>query len=151
MLNSGVRPAINAGISVSRVGGAAQTKAIKQVAGKLRLDLAQFRELEAFAQFASDLDKATKQQLLRGQKLAEVLKQPQYQPLSVAQQVSILFAANEGLLDEVDNKEIPTFKKDWFDYFSANLPDLIQKLNDGGALADEDKESLKNALTKFKG
>lgn len=151
LFNAGIRPAINAGISVSRVGGAAQTKGIKQVAGKLRLDLAQFRELEAFAQFASDLDKATKQQLLRGQKLTEVLKQPQYQPLSVAQQVSILFAANEGLLDEVENKNIQTFKRDWFDYFSANLSDLAQKLNEGGALSDEDKESLKNALLKFKG
>lgn len=151
LFNAGIRPAINAGISVSRVGGAAQTKAIKQVAGKLRLDLAQFRELEAFAQFASDLDKATKTQLLRGQKLTEVLKQPQYQPLSVAEQVSILFAANEGLLDDVDNKNILVFKKDWFDYYSANLPDLVQKLNDGGALSDEDKETLKNAILKFKG
>lgn len=151
LFNAGIRPAINAGISVSRVGGAAQTKGIKQVAGKLRLDLAQFRELEAFAQFASDLDKATKQQLLRGQKLTEVLKQPQYQPLSVAEQISILFAANEGLLDEVDNKDIGTFKKDWFVYFNANMADLAKKLNDGGALADEDKETLKNALAKFKG
>lgn len=151
LFNSGIRPAINAGISVSRVGGAAQTKGIKQVAGKLRLDLAQFRELEAFAQFASDLDKATKQQLLRGQKLTEVLKQPQYQPLSVAQQVSILFAANEGLLDDVENKDIQTFKNDWFDYFNANLSTLAQKLNEGGALSDEDKELLKNALLKFKG
>ena len=108
MFNSGVRPAINAGISVSRVGGAAQTKGIKQVAGKLRLDLAQFRELEAFAQFASDLDAATKKQLLRGQKLTEVLKQPQYKPLSVAQQVTILFAANEGFLDDIDNKNQKT-------------------------------------------
>lgn len=151
LFNSGIRPAINAGISVSRVGGAAQTKGIKQVAGKLRLDLAQFRELEAFAQFASDLDKSTKQQLLRGQKLTEVLKQPQYQPLSVAEQITILFAANEGLLDEVDNKDIPTFKKDWFDYFSANLSELAQKLNDGGALTDEDQETLRNELSKFKG
>lgn len=151
LFNSGIRPAINAGISVSRVGGAAQTKAVKQVAGKLRLDLAQFRELEAFAQFASDLDKATKNQLLRGQKLTEVLKQPQYQPLSVAEQVSILFAANEGLLDEVENKDIIAFKKDWFDYYSANLPELVSKLNDGGALTDEDKETLKSALAKFKG
>lgn len=151
LFNSGIRPAINAGISVSRVGGAAQTKAIKQVAGKLRLDLAQFRELEAFAQFASDLDKATKTQLLRGQKLTEVLKQPQYQPLSVAEQVSILYAANEGLLDDVDNKNILVFKKDWFDYYSANLPELVQKLNDGGALSDEDKETLKKAILKFKG
>lgn len=149
LFNSGIRPAINPGISVSRVGGAAQTKGIKQVAGKLRLDLAQFRELEAFAQFASDLDKATKQQLLRGQKLTEVLKQPQYKPLSVAEQISILFAANEGLLDEVDN--IVNFKKDWFDYFNANMSDLAKRLNDGGALADEDKEALKTALEKFKG
>src|SRR6202049_35640 len=95
---AGVRPAINAGISVSRVGGAAQTKAMKMVAGKLRLDLAQFRELEAFAQFASDLDKATQDQIRRGQKLIEVLKQPQYQPLSLAQQVSLIFAANRGIL-----------------------------------------------------
>lgn len=151
LFNSGIRPAINAGISVSRVGGAAQTKAIKQVAGKLRLDLAQFRELEAFAQFASDLDKATKQQLLRGQKLTEVLKQPQYKPLSVAEQVSILFAANEGLLDDVDNKNILAFKKDWFDYYNANLSELVQRLNEGGALSDEDKEALKNAIVKFKG
>lgn len=151
LFNSGLRPAINAGISVSRVGGAAQTKAIKQVAGKLRLDLAQFRELEAFAQFASDLDKATKNQLLRGQKLTEVLKQPQYQPLSVAEQVSILFAANEGILDDVENKNIITFKKDWFDYFNANMPELAKGLNDGAALSDEDKEALKNALLKFKG
>jgi len=151
LFNSGIRPAINAGISVSRVGGAAQTKAIKQVAGKLRLDLAQFRELEAFAQFASDLDKSTKNQLLRGQKLTEILKQPQYQPLNVAEQVSILFAANEGLLDEVDNKDIIAFKKDWFEYYDANMPELVKKLNDGGALSDEDKESLRNALAKFKG
>ena len=149
LFNSGIRPAINPGISVSRVGGAAQTKGIKQVAGKLRLDLAQFRELEAFAQFASDLDKSTKQQLLRGQKLTEVLKQPQYMPLSVAEQISILFAANEGLLDEVT--DILTFKKDWFVYFDANMSELVKRLNSGGALSDEDKEALKNALTKFKG
>lgn len=151
LFNAGIRPAINAGISVSRVGGAAQTKAIKQVAGKLRLDLAQFRELEAFAQFASDLDKATKNQLLRGQKLTEVLKQPQYQPLSVAEQVSILFAADEGLLDEVENKNISTFKKDWFEYYNANMAELTKKLNDGGALSDEDKQALRDALNKFKG
>ena len=150
LFNSGVRPAINAGISVSRVGGAAQTKAIKQVAGKLRLDLAQFRELEAFAQFASDLDAATKAQLLRGQKLTEVLKQPQYKPLSVSQQVSILFAANEGYLDEVENKEIPKFKEAWFEYFEANLPEMSKRLNEGGALSDEDRAELKKAVENFK-
>lgn len=147
--NSGIRPAINAGISVSRVGGAAQTKAIKKVAGKLRLDLAQFRELEAFAQFASDLDEATKKQLLRGQKLTEVLKQPQYQPLSVAQQVSILFAANEGFLDEVDNKKISEYKKGWFEHLEANLPKLVQRLNSGSNLEDADAESLRTELQKF--
>lgn len=150
LFNSGVRPAINAGISVSRVGGAAQTKGIKQVAGKLRLDLAQFRELESFAQFASDLDQATKNQLLRGQKLTEVLKQPQYNPLSVAEQVSILFAANEGLLDDVENKNIQNFKNEWFKYFNANMKELANNLNAGSGLSDEDKKALRNNLETFK-
>ena len=150
LFNAGTRPAINAGISVSRVGGAAQTKGIKQVAGKLRLDLAQFRELEAFAQFASDLDKATKDQLTRGQKLTEVLKQPQYSPLSVAQQVSILFAANEGLLDDVENSKIKDFKLGWFDYFDSNMTELSQKLNDGDKLSDEDKTLLTEKLNHYK-
>jgi len=149
LFNSGVRPAINAGISVSRVGGAAQTKAIKQVAGKLRLDLAQFRELEAFAQFASDLDPATKKQLLRGQKLTEVLKQPQYKPLSVAQQVTILFAANEGFLDEVDDKKINEYKDGWFEYFEANMPELCKKINNGEKLSDEDMNALRTELETF--
>lgn len=150
LFNSGVRPAINAGISVSRVGGAAQTKGIKQVAGKLRLDLAQFRELEAFAQFASDLDQATKNQLLRGEKLTEVLKQPQYSPLSVAEQISILYAANEGLLDDIPNSDITRFKKDWFVQMNSNLKELADRLNNGGALSDEDKTTLKTALNEFK-
>lgn len=150
LFNSGVRPAINAGISVSRVGGAAQTKAIKQVAGKLRLDLAQYRELEAFAQFASDLDQATKNQLLRGEKLTEILKQPQYMPLSVAEQVSILFAANEGILDDVQNSEIQRFKREWFAHLEQNLKSLSDNLNDGSALSDEDKAELKKELETFK-
>ncbi len=150
LFNSGVRPAINAGISVSRVGGAAQTKATKQVGGKLRLDLAQFRELEAFAQFASDLDAATKKQLLRGQKLMEVLKQPQYKPLSVAQQVSILYAVNEGVLDDIDNKKIIDFKKEWFNYFDANLVELAKSLNSGAGLSDDDKKLLDKHLESFK-
>lgn len=150
MFNSGVRPAINAGISVSRVGGAAQTKAIKQVAGKLRLDLAQFRELEAFAQFASDLDQATKNQLLRGEKLTEVLKQPQYNPLSVAEQVTILFAANEGILDDVENTDIQRFKKEWFVHLNTNMQELVERLNNGAKLEDADKELLKQSLETFK-
>lgn len=150
LFNAGTRPAINAGISVSRVGGAAQTKAMKMVAGKLRLDLAQFREMEAFAQFASDLDPATQQQIKRGQKLTEVLKQPQYSPLSVAQQVSMLYAANEGILDNVDTKEIQRFKTDWFKYFSANSKKLEDKLNTGTALDDNEKKELRATLEKFR-
>lgn len=150
LFNSGVRPAINAGISVSRVGGAAQTKGIKQVAGQLRLDLAQYHELEAFAQFASDLDKATRDQLLRGEKLTEVLKQPQYSPLSVAKQISILFAANNGFLDDIQNNKIPEFKKCWFDYFESNMPQLNDKLNSGEKMNDEDIEALKKNISSFK-
>ena len=150
LFNAGIRPAINAGISVSRVGGAAQTKAIKSVAGNLRLGLAQYRELEAFAQFASDLDKATQDQLTRGSKLVEVLKQPQYKPLSVAQQVSILFAVNNGILDEVDNKLIADFKRQWLEYFSANLPDLENTMNEGNKLGEEQEKTLKEALVKFR-
>jgi F-type H+/Na+-transporting ATPase subunit alpha len=150
LFNAGIRPAINAGISVSRVGGAAQTKAMKSVAGQLRLALAQFRELEAFAQFASDLDKATQDQLRRGQKLVEVLKQPQYSPLSVAQQVSILFAANKGILDEVDSKQIGAFKQEWFSYLSSNVSDIEAKLNKGDKLDDADESKLVEALKKFR-
>jgi F-type H+-transporting ATPase subunit alpha len=147
---AGVRPAINAGISVSRVGGAAQTKAMKMVAGKLRLDLAQFRELEAFAQFASDLDKATQDQIRRGQKLTEVLKQPQYQPLSLAQQVSIIYAANRGVLDDVDSKLIGKFKSGWFSYLSAQAKEVEMKLNQGEKPSAEDETALYDHLTKFK-
>jgi len=149
LFNSGVRPAINAGLSVSRVGGAAQTKGVKQVGGQLRLDLAQFRELEAFAQFASDLDPATKKQLLRGQKLTEVLKQPQYKPLTVAQQVTILFAANEGYLDEIDNKMIQDYKTGWFEFFSANMAELEGRLNAGDKLSDDDKAVLREQLEAY--
>ena len=150
LFNSGQRPAINAGISVSRVGGAAQTKGIKQVAGQLRLDLAQYRELAAFAQFASDLDPATRAQLLKGENLTQILIQPQYKPLSVAQQVSILYAGNIGSLDDVENKDISSFKEQWFEYFSSNMSALDEKLNQGGALDDADKENLKTHLDNFK-
>ncbi|MBX9772444.1 MAG: F0F1 ATP synthase subunit alpha, partial [Candidatus Obscuribacterales bacterium] len=147
---AGVRPAINAGISVSRVGGAAQTKAMKLVAGKLRLDLAQFRELEAFAQFASDLDKATQDQIRRGQKLIEVLKQPQYQPLSLAQQVSIIFAANKGVLDDVESKDISKFKTEWFKYLSAQGKEVEAKLNSGSKPTEQEEKALHDQLVKFK-
>ena len=149
LFNAGQRPAINAGISVSRVGGAAQTKGIKQVAGQLRLDLAQYRELEAFAQFASDLDTATKAQLLKGEKLTQILIQPQYSPLSVAHQVTILFAGNEGFLDEINNSDIQEYKKQWFEYFSSNMAELELKLNKGDKLSDEDTKELCNQLKNF--
>ncbi|HEY9777035.1 MAG TPA: F0F1 ATP synthase subunit alpha [Planktothrix sp.] len=147
---AGVRPAINAGISVSRVGSAAQTKAMKAVAGKMRLDLAQFRELEAFAQFASDLDKATQDQIKRGQRLMEVLKQPQYQPLLLSQQVSLIFAANKGLLDDIDVKEIGRFKAEWFKYLSAQAKEMEAKLNSGDKLSEADEKTLEDHINKFK-
>lgn len=147
---AGIRPAINAGISVSRVGGAAQTKGMKAVAGKLRLDLAQFRELEAFAQFASDLDKATQDQIRRGQKLMEVLKQPQYQPLELADQVSIIFAANQGILDDIDNDKISKFKVEWFKYLASQGKKVRAKLMEGGKVEGELETSLKEELNKFK-
>ena len=148
--NAGIRPAINAGISVSRVGGAAQTKGIKQVAGKLRLDLAQYRELAAFAQFASDLDQATKNQLLRGEKLTEVLKQPQYKPLSVAEQIIVLYSANEGFLDDIDNVNVQKFKDELLIFVAGQLGDLINNLNSGQALSDGDKNLLNNTIKEFK-
>jgi len=147
---AGIRPAINAGISVSRVGGAAQTKAMKMVAGKLRLDLAQFRELEAFVQFASDLDKATQDQIRRGQKLIEILKQPQYQPLSLAQQVSLIFAANKGILDDIDSKEIGRFKTEWVKYLGASAQAIEAKLNKGDKPNEQEEKDLVDQLVKFK-
>ncbi len=150
LFNAGIRPAINAGISVSRVGGAAQTAAVKSVAGKLRLDLAQFRELEAFAQFASDLDKATQDQLKRGEKLREVLKQPQYKPLSVAQQYIVLFAGNNGLLDDVNNTKMLDFKDNLFSYMSSNFAEIEHKLNKGDKLDSEEQKTLRSEIEKFK-
>ena len=150
LFNAGIRPAINAGISVSRVGGAAQTPNIKKISGKLRLDLAQYRELEAFAQFASDLDKSTQDQLRRGQKLMEVLKQPQYKPLAVSEQYTILYAVNNGYLDDVDTEKIQDFKREWNNYLKSNILELQQKLNSGEKLNDEDVEVLKKEVAKFK-
>ncbi len=150
LFNAGQRPAINSGLSVSRVGGAAQTKGIKQVAGQLRLDLAQYRELAAFAQFASDLDAATKAQLLKGEKLTQILIQGQYAPLSAAQQVAILFCGNEGYVNDVENKDIQEFKKQFFEYFSSNCSDLEKRLNEGAKLEEADKEELIKHIENFK-
>jgi F-type H+-transporting ATPase subunit alpha len=150
LFNSGIRPAIDAGISVSRVGGAAQTKAIKAVAGSLKLGLAQYRELEAFAQFASDLDKATQDQLTRGGKLVEVLKQPQNSPFSVAQMTTILFAVNNGVLDAIDNHKIADFKAKWLEYFSSNLKEMEEYLNSGEKLDKEGEAKLLAAMETFR-
>jgi F-type H+-transporting ATPase subunit alpha len=149
LFNAGVRPAINSGISVSRVGGAAQTKAIKSVAGKLRLELAQFRELESFAQFASDLDKATQAQLLRGQKITEVLKQLQYTPLSIAQQVTFIIAASNAKLDKIDNRQIPKFKDEWIKFMTANYKEIEDHLNKGDKLSDEQLKTILDGMDKL--
>lgn len=137
LFNSGIRPAINAGISVSRVGGAAQTKAIKSVAGQLRLALAQYRELEAFSQFASDLDKTTQDQLRRGQRLVELLKQPQYAPLSVAEQYTLLLAANKGVFDVLELKDIQSFKEEWIAVLDARHTQWVNALNEGSKPSEE--------------
>jgi F-type H+-transporting ATPase subunit alpha len=147
---SGVRPAINVGLSVSRVGGAAQTKAMKKVAGTLRTEMAQYRELEAFAQFGSDLDKATQRQLNRGRRLVEVLKQPQYKPMPVEKEVMILFAASNGYLDEWPEKVIPEYESRMLENMESNHPDLLKRIKESGDINDELEEELIKALDAFK-
>jgi F-type H+-transporting ATPase subunit alpha len=146
---SGVRPAINVGLSVSRVGGAAQVKAMKQVAGTLRLDLAQFRELEAFAQFGSDLDKSTQQQLNRGRRLVEILKQPQYQPLPMTKQVTILFAGTRGFLDKYPLDQLGDYEKALYDFMESKHADVFADLEAKKAIDDDLDAKLKKALTEF--
>ena len=148
---SGVRPAINVGLSVSRVGGAAQVKAMKQVAGSLRMDLAQYRELEAFAQFGSDLDKATQQQLSRGVRLVEVLKQPQYQPLSMSKQVSILYAGTRGFLDKYPVGALAKYEKELYAFLESKHSDIWKELDQKMAFDDELDAKMKAALEEFDG
>jgi F-type H+-transporting ATPase subunit alpha len=150
LFNAGIRPAINAGLSVSRVGGAAQTKIIKKLGGGVRLALAQYRELAAFAQFASDLDEATRKQLERGHRVTELMKQPQYSPLSVGEMAVSLYAANEGYLDDVDANKIVDFEAAMHSYINDKFADLINKINDSGALDDEIEAGLKQAIEDFK-
>jgi F-type H+-transporting ATPase subunit alpha len=135
---SGVRPAINAGISVSRVGGNAQIKAMKSVAGSLRLNLAQFRELEAFAGFGSDLDAASQAQLRRGRRVVEVLKQPQYQPVPVAEQVLSIYAVTKGFMDAVDESEVAEFESGLADYVRTRHPGLLDEILETGKLPEGD-------------
>lgn len=147
---SGVRPAINVGLSVSRVGGAAQTKAMKKVAGTLKLDMAQFRELEAFAQFGSDLDKATQRQLERGYRLVEVLKQPQYQPVPAEKEVMSLFAGAYAYLDEWPVEAIAEYEKQMLEFMESKHAELLSEIKDKAEISDELEEKLKKALDAFK-
>lgn len=150
LFNSGIRPAINVGLSVSRVGGAAQIKATKQVSGTLRLDLAQYRELQAFAQFASDLDEASRKQLKRGQRMVELLKQPPYSPLSVEKQVVLIFAGTKGYLDDVAVSKIREFEDGIYPFIEAKYPDLFEQIRSKKALDAELEEKLAKAINEFK-
>jgi F-type H+-transporting ATPase subunit alpha len=150
LFNSGIRPAINVGNSVSRVGGSAQIKAMKQVAGTLRLDLAQYRELAAFAQFGSDLDKATQSQLARGQRLVEILKQPQYKPMDVENQVLIIWAATSGKLDDIPVDQARRFEADFTRFVEASHPATLNALREKKALTDDIKADLEQVIGDFK-
>ena len=150
LFNSGIRPAINAGLSVSRVGGAAQTKIVKKLGGGVRLDLAQYRELAAFAQFASDLDESTRKQIERGQRVTELMKQMQYATMSVAQIAVSLFAANQGFLDDVEVTKVVDFEAALQGYMKSEQADLITKINESGDYNDEIENALRAALEKFK-
>ncbi len=150
LFNSGLRPAINVGISVSRVGGAAQTKAIKKIAGTLKLELAQFDELAAFSQFASDLDEATQNQLGRGKRLRELLKQPQFAPLNLAEQVAIVYAGVKGLIDEVPEEEVTQFARELREYLKTNKAEFISKVQQEKVLSEDTENMLKEAINEVK-
>lgn len=147
---SGVRPAVNVGLSVSRVGGNAQIKAMKQVAGSLRLDLAQFRELEAFAQFGSDLDKVTQAQLARGTRLVELLKQPQYEPMPVERQIVVIFAGTNGFVDQYDVRALGEYEKQLISYMETSHPEILQELKDKKVISPELEGKMNKALEDFK-
>jgi len=150
LFNAGIRPAINAGLSVSRVGGAAQTKIIKKLGGGVRLDLAQYRELAAFAQFASDLDESTRKQLERGQRVTELMKQKQYSPLSVAEQAVSLFAVNNGFIDDIDLKKVGSFEAALHSYMKSDHKELMDKINASGDFGDDIANGLRSAIETFK-
>jgi F-type H+-transporting ATPase subunit alpha len=151
LFNAGIRPAVNVGLSVSRVGGAAQTRAMRQVAGRLRLDLAQFRELVTFAQFGtSDLDQATRSQLERGQRITEVLKQLQYQPMSLEKQVAVMYAVINGFMDDVAIEKIKDFEDAFHRYMDGAHADLLKSILDKRELDGEITEALVSAIEEFK-
>ncbi len=150
LFNKGIRPAINAGLSVSRVGSSAQTKIIKKLAGTLRLDLAQYRELEAFAAFGSDVDEDTKKKLERGKRTVEILKQGQYQPLSVAEQAIIIFAVTNGFADDVESEKIVEWEKGLHNFVNNTHSDLAEEINTEKTISDEIKDKMKNAIEEYK-
>jgi F-type H+-transporting ATPase subunit alpha len=151
LFNAGVRPAINVGLSVSRVGGSAQRKAMRQVAGKLRLELAQFRELEAFAKFGSEeLDKSTRDQLERGRRITEILKQPTNTPMSLGKQSSILYAVTNGYLDDVPVEKVILWEENFHRFMETNHPDIEKKIDAEYELKTETENLLKSAITQFK-
>ena len=150
LFNAGVRPAIDVGLSVSRVGGNAQIKGMKKVAGMLRLDLAQFRELEAFSKFGSDLDKNTLAQLTRGQRMVEILKQGQYSPVDVAKQVTIIWAVNNGSLDDIPLNKVAEFEKSFHSFIEANYSDILDEITLTGAMSEESEKALLKGLNEFK-
>jgi F-type H+-transporting ATPase subunit alpha len=150
LFNAGIRPAINAGLSVSRVGGAAQTPIIKKLGGGVRLALAQYRELAAFSQFASDLDEATRKQLERGQRVTELMKQRQYSPMSVAEMAISLYAANEGYLDDVDVNRVVAFEDAMLGHIRSNNQAMLDKINETGDYNDDIAAEIKQAIEDFK-
>jgi len=146
---SGIRPAINVGLSVSRVGGAAQVKAMKQVAGTLKLDLAQYRELAAFAQFGSDLDKSTQAQLDRGVRLVELLKQPQFQPMSLGEEVVVLFAGSRGFIDKVDVEKVLVYEQQLLSYVKSKHQDILKEIDEKQIISADLEKKMKDMLTGF--
>jgi len=150
LFNGGVRPAVDVGLSVSRVGGSAQIKAMKKIAGKLRLDLAQFRELEAFAKFASDLDEATAAQITRGRRMVEILKQNQYVPMSTANQVVIIYAASQGYLDDIDIESVKEFEVGLLEHFASKASDCIKEIDDTGDIGDDLADKMNKTIEEFK-
>jgi F-type H+-transporting ATPase subunit alpha len=150
LFNKGIRPAVNVGLSVSRVGSSAQTKAMKKVSGKLRLDLAQFRELEAFAQFGSDLDEKTRKQIERGQRTVEILKQGQYDPMVMESQVSILYALTQGFMDDVDAAGVIDWERNFHKFMKSSHKEVLDQIAEQKELSDEIVEKLEAAINEFK-
>jgi F-type H+-transporting ATPase subunit alpha len=151
LFNAGIRPALNVGLSVSRVGGSAQRRAMRQVAGRLRLDLAQYRELQAFAQFGTaELDPATRRQLERGQRITELLKQPQFEPMRLHQQVEILYAVGNGYLDDVEVTRVRDFEAAFHKFMTSNHPEIGRSIDEKMEIVPETEEPLKAAIREFK-